>query len=182
MCLLENATGSDGATVYVLPNGTGAHFTAGRLAGGVLVDATLTLTVVNSEGDPIPDYPAADIWLVSTGGSGGEDRLVICGLANPGAATDANGQTQWVAPLFGGGSSLELVTGAVIATLPVPDTAEIHFVSADITGDLLINLSDITVFTQAIGTYDPRADFNNDQVVNLSDIAVFTLAIGLACP
>jgi hypothetical protein len=177
LCVLNNAAGSDGATVYVTPSGSGAAFTAGRLAGGVEVDATLTLTVVNSEGDPIADYPASDIWLVTTAGG-----LATCGLAHPGAATDANGQTQWVDPLFGGGSSLGEDAQAIIGNQPVPDTAAVQFVSADISGDLTVNLSDITVFTQGIASYNPVADFNNDQVVNLSDVTLMAQAIGTACP
>ena len=178
LCQLNNPAGSDGATVYVVPNGSGASFTDGRLPGGVAVDATLTLTVVNSDGDPIANYPASDIWLVTTGGG-----LATCGLAHPGSATDTNGQTTWEDPLFGGGNSLtNEESQAIIANQPVPDTADVDYVSADISGDLTVNLSDITVFTQAIGAYNPVADFNNDQVVNLSDITLMAQAIGAACP
>ena len=68
------------------------------------MDATLTLTVVNSEGGVIPNYPASDIWLVTTGGN-----FATCGLAHPEAATDVNGQVRWESPLFAGGNSLVLI-------------------------------------------------------------------------
>ena len=177
LCVLDNAAGSDGATVYNVPNGSSAAFTEGRAAGGSIVDATLTLTVVNSEGNAIANYPAADIWLVSSGAG-----LVTCAMANPAAATDANGQTSWTAPLNAGGNSLGEQAQAIIAGDPVPDTANIAFVSADLGGDLLVNLSDITVFTQALDTYNAAADFTNDGLVNLTEITIFTQALGATCP
>jgi hypothetical protein len=177
LCVLNNAAGSDGATVYLTPAGGGSPFTDARLAGGVAVDATLTLTVVNADGDPIPNYPASDIWLVTTA-----DGLATCGMAHPGAATDANGQTQWIDTIAGGGSSLGEDAQAIISDQPVIDTAAVQFVSSDLTGDLVVNLSDITLFTQAISTYNAVADFNNDQVVNLSDITLMAQAIGAVCP
>ena len=177
LCILDNAAGSDGATVYCVPSGIGAAFTDGRLAGGVATNATLTLTVVNSEGGPIADYPAADLWLVTTGGG-----LVTCSPANPGANTDAGGQATWVDPLFAGGNSLTEMSQAMIGGLSVPNTADVKYVSCDINGDLAVNLSDITVFTQALNAYNPEADFNNDQIVNLSDITLMAQGIGASCP
>ena len=177
LCILDNAAGSDGATVYCVPSGIGADFTDGRLVGGTPVNATLTLTVVNSEGGPIENYPAADMWLVTTGGG-----LVTCSPANPGANTNASGQAMWVDALEAGGNSLTEMSQAMIDGLSVPNTADVKYVSCDINGDLSVNLSDITVFTQALGTYNPEADFNNDQTVNLSDIALMAQGIGQVCP
>ncbi len=177
LCILDNAPGSDGAVVFTNPAGSGSPMTEGRLAGGVPVDATLTLTVINSVGDPIANYPASDIYLVSSGIS-----LVTCGLARPGSATDTNGQTTWTAALAAGSNSLGEDAQAIIGGEPVPNTAAVSFVGADISGDLAVNLSDITVFTQALGAFNAAADFNNDQVVNLSDITLMAQAIGAVCP
>ncbi|HPD72524.1 MAG TPA: hypothetical protein PLL30_12175 [Candidatus Krumholzibacteria bacterium] len=176
LCVLDNPVGTDGATVFTLPNGAGAAFTNAKLAGST-VDATLTLTVVNSDGNAIADYPAEDMWLVSTAGG-----LVTCGNAVADAATDVNGMTVWQQPLNGGGHSLTEDAQAIIFGDPVPNTAAVHFVSADINGDLTVNLSDITVFTQALSVYNAIADFNNDGVVNLSDITLMTQGIGTTCP
>ncbi|MEZ4386742.1 MAG: hypothetical protein R3D98_04060 [Candidatus Krumholzibacteriia bacterium] len=176
LCVLDNAAGSDGAVVFVLPSGAGNALSDGRL-GGVATDATLTLTVVNSLGDPIANYPAEDIWLVSTGGG-----LVTCGQAHPDGATDANGQTSWVQSLFAGSNSRGEDAQAYIAGDPVPTTATVYFVSADLNGDLTVGLSDIAVFTQALGTYNADADFNDDGNVNLSDISLMTQGIGAVCP
>lgn len=176
LCVLDNAAGSDGAVVFVVPDGDGNLLTNGRL-GGAAVDATLTLTVVNSLGDPIANYPAEDIWLVSTGGG-----LVACGLISPDGATDANGQTSWVQSPFAGGSSRGEDAQAVIAGDAVPTTAPVSFVSADLNGDLTVGLSDIGTFTQALGVYNADADFNDDGNVDLSDIGLMTQGIGAMCP
>jgi hypothetical protein len=176
LCTLDNAAGSDGAVVFTLPDGSGAAFTAAAL-GGVTVDATLTVTIVNSLGDPLADIPAEDMWLVSTGGS-----LVTCGMAYPDGATDGNGQAQWVQPLLGGGGSVGEDAQAFIAGDPIPDTANVAFVSADIDGSLGVDLTDIALFTQAIATYNANADFDNNGAVNLTDIALMTQGIGTSCP
>ncbi len=176
LCVLSNPAGTDGATVYTLPNGAGNAFNEARL-GGAAVDATLTLTVVNSDANPIEGYPAEDIWLVTTGGG-----LVSCADVNPGAATDANGQTQWVDAIAGGGNSLAEDCQAIIAGDAVPTTATVHFVSPDVNGDLQVNLTDVTLFTQGLDEGDPDVDFNNDGTVNLSDITLMTQGIGAVCP
>jgi len=176
LCVLDNAAGSDGAVVFVVPSGAGNPLTEGRL-GGATVDATLTLTVVNAMGDPIANYPADDMWIVSTGGG-----LVACDVITADGLTDVNGQAVWVQSPNAGGSSLGEMVQAFVAGDPVPDTADIAFVSADLNGDLLVNLSDITVFTQALAAYNAAADFNADGVVNLSDITLMTQGIGQVCP
>lgn len=176
LCVLDNAAGSDGAVVYTLPDGSGSAFTAARL-GGALVDATLTLTVVNNLGDPINNYPAADMWIVTTAGG-----LISCDLATPDGNTDPNGQTHWIQPLFGGGHSLGEGTQAIIAGDAVPGPVPVQYLSADMSGDLLVNLTDITTFTQALAVYNPDADFNDDGAVNLTEISMFTPGIGVVCP
>ena len=176
-CILDNAAGSDGATVYCVPDGSGEAFTNGYVTGGIAVNATLTLTVINSEGNPIFDYPVTDMWLVTTSGG-----LVTCSPANPGGNTDTNGQAFWINAMDAGGNSLTEMSQAMIGGLPVPNTADVQYVSCDITGDLAVNLSDITIFTQALTAYNPEADFNNDQNVNLTDIAMMAQGIGTVCP
>jgi len=51
---------------------------------------------------------------------------------------------------------------------------------ADFNGDLIVNLSDYSVFRSKFGTADPDADFNGDGVVNLSDYSIFRAAFGKA--
>jgi hypothetical protein len=176
LCVLSNPAGTDGAIVFTVPDGSGAAFTEARL-GGADVDATLTLTVVNSNGDPIEAYPAEDIWLATTAGG-----LVTCAEAHPMGPTDASGQTMWVDPIAGGGSSVGEQAQAIIAGDVVPTTADVVFVSADMNGSLTVDLSDIGTFTPLLSTADPTADFNADGIVNLSDISLMTQGVGTVCP
>lgn len=172
LCVLDNAAGSDGAVVFVLPSGAGNPFTEARL-GGATVDGTLTLTVVNAMGDPIANYPAADMWVVC-------DGVTACDVMVADGATDTNGQAVWVQSPNAGGNGMGVQ--AFVAGQAVPGSANLGFVSADLNSDLLVNLSDITVFTQAIAAYNADADFNNDGVVNLSDITLMTQGLGAVCP
>ena len=60
---------------------------------------------------------------------------------------------------------------------------DIQFNSADINGDLIVNLSDLGVFTtDYFGSYRYRSDFAWDGMVNLSDLGRFASAYGAGCP
>ncbi len=174
LCVLD-MPGTYAAVLFTLPNGSGNAFTDARLNGDT-VDATLILTVVNNLGDPIENYPAEDIWLVTEGG------FTSCDMANPDSNTNADGQTRWVEPLFGGGNSLGWGVQAVIAGDIVLVAAALQFVSADMNGDLEVNLSDISLISQGLAVNDINADLNADGIVNLSDIALMTEGIGQICP
>lgn len=170
--------GPETAVLYNLPDGSGSAFTE-AIAGGSQVDATITLTLVNSFGDPIVNYPAEDLWLESVGGG-----LNYCpGGTNADVNTDEFGQTFWASALNAGSFSQGLtqvyVAGAPLQSSPGLD---ISFNSADITGDLVVNLLDLVLFAQDVGGTSFRSDFYHDGVVNLSDIVRVTAAIGNSCP
>jgi hypothetical protein len=98
------------------------------------------------------------------------------------ASTDALGETTFSNPIAGGGNSLGEVVMVMVAGAPLVQTVNVTFNSADINGDLVVNLSDITPFAQMLaGTYSYDGDFNNDGVINLSDIVRFTPGIGTTC-
>jgi len=169
---------ANGASIWVLPNGTGAGFDE-AFAGGSVVDATINVILIDTAGDPIFLYPFEDLWLETSG-----DGLVACpGGTVADASTDAAGETTFSnAPLAGGNSfgetTLVIVAGAPLSGGGLPIT----FNSPDINGDLTVNLSDIVPFTQTLGgAYDYSADYNNDGVINLSDIVRFTPGIGTSC-
>jgi hypothetical protein len=73
----------------------------------------------------------------------------------------------------------------------VPDTCEhgcsqkyfaLYVNSPDINGDLVVDLSDIALFSSDLnGTYNYRSDFNYDGNVNLSDIGVLSAGMGATC-
>jgi len=176
-CTVVIPAGADGASVFVTPAATGVPFTSAFAVGGGTVDATVTASLITNFGNPVPGYPAEDMWIATTGGG-----LVLCsGAGQPDGATDVNGQAFWTAPVAGGGNSAGEDLQVFIAGMPLSFSVPLYFNSADLNGDLQVNLSDISVFTQALAAYSWAADFNNDTVVNLSDISRFVPAIGVNC-
>jgi len=108
---------------------------------------------------------------------------LVPGLLPLEAPTDAGGWSDLrLGGLRGGGYS----DGPVPLVAYVPDLAvcawgyefDVELRSPDINGDLIIDLSDIVLFTQAYGgPYQARADFTADGVINLADIVVFSQAL-----
>ncbi len=178
---------AEGASIWNLPSGDGAGFDEAVQPGSVVVDATITLTLVNSSGDPIFDYPAEDMWLITSAPGADFGTLVFC---TDGTVADSNtdvlGQTLWLEALRAGGYTIGEMVQIMIAGAPLPGGINLVFNSADINGDLTVNLSDIVAFTQLLGgdfTTNPlfAGDFNNDGVINLSDIVRMTQGIGTNC-
>ena len=174
----EMGAAAAGASVLVVPDGSGARFDEARAPGGEVVDATITLTLLDWYGSPIQGFPPEDIWLETTAGG-----LVPCTYGiTPDAPTDVNGQTIWLEPAPAGDCSVGESTVVVVAGSPLlSPPLDLFFVSPDLSGDLEINLADIAMFAQAIFEYQPCADFNHDWVVNLVDVVMFTQALGAIC-
>lgn len=175
-------TASPGASLFSLPNGQGAPFTAALGAGGVAVDATITLTLVDNLGEPIFGYPFDDMWLETSGGS-----LVYCSRGTAAdASTDSDGIATWTNPVEAGNSTAGEVVMVMIAGSPLSDTIEMTFNSADMNGDLVVNLLDFSAFGGIFfsGSYDYAADFNFDGIVNLLDLNFIGPAIfaQVTCP
>jgi hypothetical protein len=170
-----------GASMFNTPNANGSPFTA-AFGGGGFVDATITLTLIDTEGLEIFLYPFEDLWLESSGGG-----LAFCsGGTVADASTDELGQTTWTNPLAAGGYSPGETTVIMVAGAPLTTQLDITYNSADINGDLVVNLPDIVAFTQLLGgdynTHPKYAgDFNNDDQINLPDIVRMTGGIGTSC-
>ena len=106
------------------------------------------------------------------------------------ASTDEQGQTQWTAELLAGlcdedaglpneEGLLVVINGSPLTQDPLP----YHFNSADMNGDLAVDLTDIVLFAQVyFGAYDYCADYYWDGVVNLSDIVLLAQGNGAECP
>ena len=172
---------ADGANVFVVPNATGAAFTEAKVqqggGGNVTVDATITVTLRDTQGNLIFGYPFEDMWLETDGGG-----LAYCeGGTVADGSTDVNGETEWVNPLAGGGNSFGEFTQVYVAGSPLAQTLNITYNSADINGDLQINLTDVNLFTPMLTGYDQEGDYNNDGSVNLTDVNLFVPAIGTGC-
>ena len=176
---LTTAAGATECSVFVLPDGQGTPFTAAFTAGYEVIDATITILLTDYNLVPIVGYPAEDLWLETA-----NDGMVACASGTiADGPTDASGEAIWAqSPLAGGNSGGETMHGVVSGwrlAAPLPITVN----SADLNGDLVVDLTDIVMFASALfGSYNYAADFNFDGVVNLVDIVHFVPSIGTNCP
>lgn len=167
-------------SLLVVPDGNGGLFTAAHDEEGNVVDATITLYMLDVHENPIANYPFEDLWLESM-----DSGLEFCnGGTNADHNTDSNGQTEWVNPLFAGGHSpgpvLVIINGAALDTNP---GLPLKFISPDITGDLVVNLYDLSAFAEDyFSDYHMRSDLYADGALNLSDVAVFVQNYLAQCP
>ena len=164
------------------PLGGGSSFDEAYGVGGA-VDATITLLLIDLDGNPIFLFPLADLWLETNQGS-----LQYCnGGTVADGSTDVNGETTWSNALFAGGYTLPgEATRAMIAGAPLVSTVPISHNSPDISGDLQVNSTDNTFFAQLLFenyTNNPlfAGDYDNSGTINLTDITLYTRAIGDVC-
>lgn len=178
---LSTSSRADGsaatAVVFNLPDGSGAAFSEAVSDAYAPIDATITVTLLNASGIPIPNFPMEDLYLVNSG-------LAVCGgFATADANSDANGMTQWSNPLAGGGFAQGLtvimVSGAPLESGP---GEAVSFNSTDINGDLLVDLLDVVQFSQDFGGYSFRSDFVYDGVLDLVDVVKLAQTQALTCP
>jgi hypothetical protein len=167
--------------LMVAPDGSGPAMTEATVDGGATVDATITLTLVDGNGDPVYLFPGEDLWLEDMAG-----ELAYCyGGMNADASADENGQTTFSGPFNCGyqnapGNELQVfVAGSPLIGPSLP----VHFNSPDLNGDLVVNLTDIVLFAMMLaGNYDWAGDLNHDQTINLVDIVLMSYAVGAGCP
>jgi len=170
-------------SVYTLPNGNGKTIAQAKALGSsTLVNATITVTLVDAGGDPIFLYPSEDMWLETSLGG-----LQICaGGSVADASTNAAGQATWSRTVFGGKQSDRVNAEKTIVLIsgdPLTSQLDILFNSPDIDGNLVVNISDTVYYAQnAVGGYHYRSDFYFDNVINLSDTVMYAQGIGTACP
>jgi len=182
-------TAYPGGTVSVetLPSGDGRPLNAARTSNGTagntaIVNATITLTVKDGNGDPIYLYPSEDLWLQTTSGG-----LKLCpGGSVADFSTDINGQTTFSHAIYGGGHSEGEQTVVVInGSALVGSNLNIQWNSPDISGDLKVDLTDtVTYASDALHPtpYHYRSDMLFDSQINLSDTVLYAQGIGKICP
>ena len=166
--------------LLVVPDGSGNLFTEARDEDGNVVDATITLTILDPLDNPIANYPFEDCWLESV-----DDGLVPCiGGTTADHNTDANGMTEWVYPLLAGGFSetavFVVINGSPLDTNP---GLPLYFNSPDINGDRAVTLHDVAIFAgDYFGSYHFRSDFHRDGAIDLRDIAIMARKMLANCP
>jgi hypothetical protein len=175
------------ASLFCAPSGQGWTFAGAMAWGGARTDATLEVVLWSDEpgwGDPVPFFPAEDMWLASLAGG-----LTPCaGGTVADADTDAAGRTTWAAPLRTGGQAdpdagddLRIMVNGEWAH-GAPDL-RLRLNSADLNGDGTVNLTDVSRFVDDLhGNYDYRSDFRWDGVINISDVGIMTAVLGSQCP
>lgn len=118
-------------------------------------------------------------------------NLILCGQQDAYLVHSASAFAFPSVPIYGGGHSGVDQSGQPIASAVVhwaPDDCGVHsiavaFNSPDITGDLIVDLSDTVLFSSDISNvYNYRSDFNYDGVVNMSDLVIYCSGLGAACP
>jgi len=175
--------GADGASLYVVPDGSGAALTHAFAPGGGTVDATVHVQLFDATGAPVAGFPADEIEMYYWDGM---VALAICPAGwTADGDTDAAGMTSFSLPPRAGGSvayggCLVFVAGEPLTNQP---SLALSANSPDMNGDLVVNLIDVAMFAQRFaGPYSYDADLNCDGVINLSDISMFAGALGAACP
>lgn len=170
--------GTDTVSLFVNPDGSGRGLDNAMVMWDSHVDATVYCQLIGYSGNPMENFPAEDMWLEPEDGD-----LVTCALgACADTPTDANGIATWSTPLHGGGYSqgicYVLVNGSTIF-----QGLNLQFNSADISGDLVVNLTDISLFAETFySSYHYRADFFYDEVINLSDVGMLVTSLAASCP
>ncbi len=172
------------ASLFILPDGSGAPLSQAVLFGGQMVDASIAVTLVTDYGAVVRGFPREDIWLSSTAET--ENACSIMFIAD--TNTDASGVTRFIVALAGGGATTEplwvyllgqpALNELFIAHPQVP----LRINSADINGDLNVDLSDVALFAADFhGPYNYRSDFHWDGVVNLVDVVKMAAGLGAGC-
>lgn len=184
---LSTSSRADGsaatAVVFNLPDGSGAAFSDAVSDAYAPIDATISVTLLNANGIPVPNFPMEDLYLVNDDGSEFGGLMVCGGFATADANSDANGMTQWANPLLAGGNSAAL-TVIMVSGAPLESSAgeAVSFNSSDINGDLEVNLVDVVQFAGDFGGYTFRSDFRYDGVLDLLDVVILGQTQSVDCP
>jgi hypothetical protein len=142
---------------------------------------TIFLQVFDCVGEPLPNFPAEDIW-VSDPGLG---EVWMCrGGSVADANTDALGNTTISGAIYGGGYTTG-GTQVYLSGMPVGPAGPLplEFISADYDGNLVVNLVDFVTFAADFGQHGiVRSDFDTNGRIDLTDFAAFGVYFGDVCP
>jgi hypothetical protein len=142
--------------------------------------AAVHVEIRNADDQPIASFPLQDLWLDDVG----DGSITLCaGGSVADANTDADGQTTITGAIAGGGSSEAGLYLYVVGTPLQQDLLDIAVNSADLDGNLVVDLSDLAAFaTDFANGYAFRSDLAFDGELDLSDLGVFSIHYGETCP
>jgi hypothetical protein len=184
-----NSTASSGSgCVEIAMDGNGKSLAAAGL--------TVSVTVLDGNGDPVVGYPFQDIWL---GDNSGGTEISLCNGGSAAAAnTNASGFTTITGSISGGGTT---TSGMQVYLAGVPlngaalllDASSPDLIDASGPGpgsDLVVDTQDLTYVPGGFanlflnGVYDTIGDFNCDTVENILEVTRFAeLFLGsVTCP
>ena len=179
--------GPETLVLMVLPDGSGPPFAEARMwPTGALVDGRLRMDLRDGMGAPFVGYSANGVWLepdLQGGVMATCPQPGVCEIRPDELVSNAAGEFHFSAPPVAGGWSDGLLQGyAGFSPLVSSAGMAMRFVSPDINGDLIVNLTDSGFFAQDLFiTYHFRSDFNADGVINLSDSGFMATSIGINC-
>jgi hypothetical protein len=174
----NNSTAQSGSgCIDITPGGNGP-----TLANESL---TISVTVVDGGGLPIPGYPFQDIWWDDNGNG---DIAMCQGGSVADVNTNAVGFTTISGAAAGGGWTQAGVrvylAGVAVLGGPTSGLLGLDVNSPDINGDLKVDLVDLGAFAQDFNdpAYNFRSDFTCDGVENLADVGRFAIHNSEVCP
>jgi hypothetical protein len=184
-----------GVSVFTLPDGSGWPLSACCPYGGSPGTASVTIevTVADAAG-PCTAFPRTRIRLNHLGAPDQSWCPVALYTLPDGpnfadGPTDASGYTEFTDSYHGGGWAWDTqvwIEETPGTWRPVPTAVEVHMNSADISGDLVIDLTDLAIFAgDYFGAYNYRSDFIWDGAINVADLVQFASVWGppaITCP
>ena len=173
--LPDNSTASANAgSILISPAGT--RFTLAS------EDVVVTVHVRDANDDPVANYPFQDVWLDSASGL---DNVNIC-LGGSVADGNSNGEgmTTISGTIYGGGWTQDGLQVYLAGNPAISAPLAIDVNSPDITGDRVVNLSDVAEFGVHFfdQNYDFQIDFDQRGTEDIVDLAILAEHIGERCP
>jgi hypothetical protein len=180
---LDNSYATTSATqqvsLMICPACDGDDLLHAQDCSGGTVDATVTLTVLDINYDPVVGYPETDLWIVANG-------ICVCPADPPIAdgPTDLNGQTTFTGTICGGGCSDDSSFNVYINPYGVLNHPGLDILinSPDMSCDLVVNLTDLSLFAACYAACDYCCDFYCDGACTLSDVVKFAAHYQHVCP
>jgi hypothetical protein len=178
----DNSTaGSASGCVEIAMDGNGKSLAAAGL--------TVTVTVLDGNGDPVAGYPFQDVYV---GDNLGGTEISLCnGGSFASGNTNASGVTTITGSIAGGGTTTSGMQ-VYLAGVPLNGPAlPLDASSPDLIGhDLIVNNPDLTTVPGGFanlflnGGYDVVGDFNCDSVENILEVTRFAELFlgGVTCP